>query len=140
MKRLITGLLALCGAFLLTTGAFAQDRDRDRDRGEYWEHERLAREWRSAFYDRLQRDLDHAEHDAYLRGDDFRRFDRAHREVGEFAAKWEHGAFDPHDMDMAIESVQRVVDIRNLRPGDRDALRDDLVAMRRFRAHMEGRR
>jgi hypothetical protein len=135
-----------CGALVLSVGAFAQDYGRpgsssfqDRDRG-YWDRERLAREYRGAFYDRLQVDLDRAERARYLRGDDIHRFDRAHREVGEFQAKWSRGIFDPREMDSAIASVQRVVDIPTLRRDDRDALRDDLARMRSFRAHMEGRR
>ena len=37
----------------------------------YWDRDRLAREYRTAFYDRLQADLDRAEHTRYLRGDDY---------------------------------------------------------------------
>ena len=85
-------------------------------------------------------DLDRAERARYLRGDDIRRFDRAHHEVGEFSAKWSRGVFDPREMDEAIASVQRVVEIPTLHREDREALRDDLARMRSFRAHMEGRR
>jgi hypothetical protein len=132
----------------MSAGAFAQDygrpersnfQDRDHDRG-FWDRERLMREYRGAFYDRLQSDLDRAEHARYLREDDFRRFDRARHEVGEFSAKWSRGVFDPREMDSAIASVQSVVDIRGLHRDDRDALRDDVGRMRAFRAHMEGRR
>jgi hypothetical protein len=150
MKRVVKGLLIGCGALALTAGAFAQDygrpersnfqdRDRDRDRG-YWDRDRLAREYRAVFYDRLQDDLARAERDRYLRGDDLRKFDRARREVGEFQAKWSRGIFDPREMDEAIASVQRVVDIPALRRDHREALREDLRRMREFRAHMEGRR
>ena len=150
MRRVVKGFLISCGALLMTAGAFAQDygrpqrsdfqdHDRDRDRG-FWDRDRLAREYRGAFYDRLQIDLDRAEHARYLRGDDIRKFDRAHREVGEFQAKWARGIFDPHEMDEAIASVQRVADIPGLHRDDRDNLRDDLARMRSFRAHMEGRR
>ena len=150
MKRVVKGILISCGVLALSAGAFAQeygrpersyfqDRDRDRDRG-FWDHDRLMREYRGAFYDRLQNDLARAERSRYLRGDDLRRFDRAHREVGEFQAKWSRGVFDPREMDEAIGSVQRVVDIPALRRDDREALRDDLGRMRSFRAHMEGRR
>ena len=151
MNRIVKGLLIGCGALALTAGAFAQDygrpgdrsyfqdRDRDRDRGP-WDRDRLMREYRGGFYDRLQSDLARAEHSRYLRGDDIGRFDRAHREVGEFQAKWSRGIFDPREMDQAIASVQRVVDIPGLHRDDRDALRDDLARMRSFRAHMEGRR
>ena len=130
MKRLFNVMWMALAAFALTSVASAQ----------YWDHDRLMREYRSAFYDRLQNDLGRAESARYLRGDDYKKFDRAHREVGQFAAKWDHGIFDPHDMDGAIASVQRVVDIPVLRRGDRDALMDDLARMRAFRAHMEGRR
>ena len=151
MKRILTGLLIGSGALMLSVSAFAQDygrpfertyfQDRDHDRdGGYWNRERLMREYRGAFYDRLQSDLARAERTRYLQGDDFRRFDRAHREVGEFQAKWSRGVFDPHEMDSAIASVQRVVDIPGLRRDDREALREDLGRMRAFRAHMEGRR
>jgi hypothetical protein len=147
MKKVVKGLL-IFGAFALSAGAFAQDygrpyqsnfQDRDRDRG-YWDRDRLYREYRGAFYDRLQDDLNRAERARYLRGDDIRSFNRARREVGEFQAKWSRGLFDPREMDEAIHSVQRVVDIPTLRRDDRDALRDDLARMRAFRARMEGRR
>ena len=147
MNRVVKGMLIGCGALALSVSAVAQDyggprssfQDRDRDRG-YWDRDRMMREYRGAFYDRLQSDLDRAERNRYLRGDDIRRFDRARREVGEFSAKWSRGMFDPHEMDSAIASVQRVVDIPALHRDDRDALRDDLARMRAFRAHMEGRR
>jgi hypothetical protein len=148
MKRVTKGLLIASGALMLTAGAFAQDygrpgpssfQDRDRDHG-YWDRDRMMREYRTAFYDRLQGDLARAESARYLRGDDFRKFDRAHHEVGEFEAKWSRGIFDPRDMDAAIGSVQRVVEIPVLRREDREALRFDVGRMREFRAHMEGRR
>lgn len=147
----------MCGALALSASAsvpvqnfsrvgvaYFQDRDHDRDadrddRG-YWDQGRLAREYRGAFYDRLQSDLDRAERSGYLRGDEFGRIQRAHREVAEFQSKWSRGVFDPHEMDEAIGAVQRVMDIRSLREDDRGALREDLFAMRRFRAHMEGHR
>jgi hypothetical protein len=158
MKHLAKGLIVTFGAFLLTAGASAQnysnhartyfqDRDRDGDRGRdgdrdrgQWDRERMAREYRGAFYDRLQADLTRAESARYLRGDEFGRIQRAHREVSEFQSKWSRGVFDAHEMDSAIASVQRVLDIPSLHQDDREALRDDLFAMRRFRAHMEGRR
>ena len=135
MNRMIKRILIGCGVLAMATGAFAQDRDRG-----YWDHDRLMHEYRAAFYDRLQVDLDRAEHARYLTGEDYHRFDKARREVGEFAAKWSHGVFDPHEMDSAIASVQRVADIRGLHREDRDALFEDLARMRSFRAHMEGRR
>jgi len=146
MNRVVRGLLIGCGALALSAGAFAQDYGRPersnfqgRDRGGYWDRDRLAREYRGAFYDRLQDDLSRAERSRYLRGDDIRRFDRARREVGEFQAKWTRGVFDPREMDQAIGAVQRVVEIPALRRDDREALREDLGRMRSFRAHMENR-
>jgi hypothetical protein len=146
MKRVVAGILFGCGMLLSTAGAFAQDYGRpgvshfqDRDRG-YWNRDRLAREYRGAFYDRLQADLARAERGRYLRGDDLARFDRARREVGEFQAKWSRGVFDGREMDEAIGAVQRVVEINAMRRDDREALREDLRRMRSFRAHMEARR
>jgi hypothetical protein len=149
MRRFVTGLIFTCGALLMSGGASAQDygrddrgfyQDRDHDRDGTWDRERMAREYRGAFYDRLQADLSRAENARYLRGDEFARFSRAHREVAQFQEKWSRGVFDPHEMDDAIGAVQRVVDIPSLHREDHEALRDDLYAMRRFRAHMEGRR
>jgi hypothetical protein len=149
MNLLLKGLVSVCGVLALTAGASAQSygrvdhayfQDRDHDRDDHWDHDRLAREYRGAFYDRLQADLDRGQRAGYLREDDLRRFERAHREVGEFQAKWSRGVFDSHEMDEAIASVQRVLDIPSLRHEDREALREDLFNMRRFRAHMEGRR
>jgi hypothetical protein len=134
------------GLLVFGAGAFAQDYGRPgmgfQDRDRYWGRERLSREWRGAFYDRLQADLSRAQRNRYLRGDDQRRFERAHREVGEFSAKWSRGVFDPREMDQAIAAVQRVVEIPALHRDDRDALREDLRRMREFRGRMEagGRR
>lgn len=148
MNRLLTGIITACGALAMSAGAFAQVQNysragiaylQDRD-DQAWDQQRLSREYRGAFYDRLQADLDRAEHAGYLRGEEFGRIQKAHREVAEFQSKWSRGVFSPHDMDAAIASVQRVFDIHALRPEDHDALRDDLFAMRRFRAHMEGHR
>ena len=157
MNRVVKGLLIGCGAVVLsstaiTPRAFAQnsgrsyfqdrdhDRDRDYDRGRDVDHGRMGREYRGAFYDRLQDDLARAENAHYLRGEDLRRFSDAHHEVGRFQAKWSRGVFDRDDMDGAIASVQRVIDIPGLRRDDREALREDIARMRQFRAHMEGRR
>ncbi len=147
MKRVVTGLLIGLGTLALSTGAFAQDYGRARqgtsfqgnDRG-YWDRERLSREYRTAFYDRLQGDLSRAEKNRYLHGEDLRRFDRAHKEVGEFSAKWSRGIFDPREMDQAISAVQRVVEIPALHRDDRDALRQDVRSMRDFRSRMGGAR
>ncbi len=143
MNRIVTGLLIVCGSLSLTGGAFAQDYGRpgaSNFQGGGWDRDRMMHEYRTAFYDRLQIDLDRAEHARYLSGGDFKRFDRARHEVGEFAAKWSRGIFDPHEMDNAIASVQRVAEIPSLHREDRDALFQDLARMRSFRAHMEGRR
>ena len=149
MNRFLTGIITACGAVALSTAAFAQTPNYGRagiayfqDRGDEapWDQQRMVREYRGAFYDRLQTDLDRAESAGYLKGGEFDRIKKAHREVAEFQAKWSRGIFNPHEMDAAIASVQRVEDIGALRPEDHDALRDDLFAMRRFRAHMEGHR
>ena len=149
MKSIVKGLLIGCGAIALSASGFAQDygrrgerfnfQDRDRDRGP-WDHERLGREYRASFYDRLESDLNRAEQNRYLRGNDIQTFDRARKEVREFSAKWSRGVFDAREMDQAIRAVQRVVAIRSLHRDDRDALRQDLESMRRFRARMESRR
>lgn len=144
MNRIGKGILIGCGVLALSAGAFAQDYGRPGassfQGGGYWDHDRMMREYRTAFYDRLQVDLDRAEHARYLTGGDYKRFDKARHEVGEFAAKWSRGIFDPREMDNAIASVQRVADIPSLHRDDRNALLDDLARMRSFRAHMEGRR
>jgi hypothetical protein len=138
MTRPRKPLIALCGALILGFGAYAQDRDRDRDEGGFWDPARMVREYRGAFYDRLQTDLSRAEGSGYVKGDDFDRFSKAHKEVAQFQAKWSRGVFDRSDMDSAIEAVQKVSDLKSLRSEDREALREDLFAMRRFRAHMKG--
>ena len=103
MNRVVKGLLIGCGAVVLsstaiTPRAFAQsygrsyfqdrDRGRDYDRDRDVDHGRMGREYRGAFYDRLQDDLARAEKAHYLRGEDLRRFSDAHHEVGRFQAKW----------------------------------------------------
>src|SRR6476659_743926 len=130
MKRIVKTVLIGCGAIALSGSVFAQDygrprersnfQDRDRDRGP-WNHERLGREYRTSFYDRLESDLNRAEQNRYLRGNDIQTFDRARKEVREFSAKWSRGVFDSREMDQAIRAVQRVVGIRSLHRDDREA-------------------
>ena len=85
--------------------------------------------------DRVRADLDRAARDmGYLSGGDFRRFDHARQEIGEFQQKWNRGRFDRHELDDVIGSLQRVVRSNRIRPRDRDLLIDDLSRLRDIRA------
>lgn len=102
------------------------DRSYDRGYGDY----------RQAFYNRLQSDLERAAGNSYLRGGDLRRFEKARHEIDEFQRKWGRGRYDRHDLDDAIGATQRVANLPGLDYRDRAALDEDLSMMRSFRARM----
>lgn len=132
---------ALIGSSLLVAGIYpvgAQyypDRNgrgyRDTYNGGY-------RDYRDAFYNRLQSDLARAANHGYLRGKDLRRFRQASEEIQEFQNKWARGRYDRHELDDAIAATQRVANLPGLDYRDRAALNEDLARMRDFRARMNG--
>ncbi len=95
-------------------------------------------DYRQAFYDRLEFDLERAANNGYLRGSDLRRFQQARHEIDEFQEKWARGKYDRHALDDAIGATQRVADLPGLDGRDRAALQQDLSIMRRFRGRMSG--
>jgi len=89
---------------------------RDGDRRNY---SRAYGDYRQAFYDRLQSDLDRAANNGYLRGGDLRRFQQARHEIDEFQEKWGHGTCDRHALDDAIAATQRAANLPGLDRPDR---------------------
>lgn len=118
------------------------DRDRDyRDRDDRGYRENYNGgygDYRQAFYNRLQADLERAANNGYLRGNDLRRFRQASEEIREFQEKWARGRYDRHELDDAIGATQRVANLPGLDYRDRAAINEDLARMRNFRARMNG--
>lgn len=113
------------GTALLAAAAFAQyDRPYgDRD---------YARQDRSLF-DRARMDLDRAAAYPYASRADRKRFDEARRELFDFESRFDQGRYEKHELDEAINRLQRVVDSNSLDPRDRGSLSDDLRRMRDYR-------
>jgi hypothetical protein len=112
-------------SMLLAISAFAQydrpygDRDSARqDRG---------------LFDRARMDLDRASAYPYASRADRKRFDEARRELFDFESRFDQGRYEKHELDEAIDRIQRVVNSNSLEPRDRGALADDLRRMRDYR-------
>ncbi|HZL57322.1 MAG TPA: hypothetical protein VFC21_09585 [Bryobacteraceae bacterium] len=127
MRRTIRTLIpTLAIAGLAACQAFAQQYDRpygDRD---------YARQDRSLF-DRARADLDRASNYQYSSRADRKRFDEARRDLFDFAARFEQGRYEKHELDHAIDRVENVVSHNSLNPRDRGALDEDLRRMRDYR-------
>jgi hypothetical protein len=78
-------------------------------------------------------DLDHASAYPYASRADRRRFDEARRELFDFESRFDQGRYEKHELDEAIDRIQRVVNDNSLDPRDRGALLDDLRRMRDYR-------
>jgi hypothetical protein len=86
-----------------------------------------------ALFDRVRADLDRASNYPYASRGDRRRFDEARRELFDFESRFDRGRYDKHELDEAIDRLQRVVNSNSLDPRDRGVLADDLRRMRDFR-------
>ena len=86
-----------------------------------------------ALVDRVQADLNHAYDMRRFSDADRDRLNHSEKELREFAAKWDHGKFDKGQLNGAIDAVQRVLDKNRMHPGDRDAISDDLLQLRRMK-------
>jgi len=86
-----------------------------------------------ALFDRVRMDLDHASAYPYASRADRRRFDEARRELFDFESRFDQGRYEKHELDEAIDRIQRVVNDNSLDPRDRGALLDDLRRMRDYR-------
>jgi hypothetical protein len=87
-----------------------------------------------ALFDRARTDLDRASSYPYSSRDDRRRFDEARRELFDFESRFDQGRYEKHELNEAIDRIQRVVSHNSLDPRDRGALEDDLRRMRDYRA------
>ena len=133
MRQLIWKGLAGSSLLLLALSGNAQVRDHDgaQDRREYRQEAGFPLE-------RVIADLNRAESNSRFDRGDWKRFDNARREIAQFQRKWISGRYDRRELDQAIASVQRVMDLRSLNPRDRAALAGDLGRMREFRANSSG--
>jgi hypothetical protein len=91
-----------------------------------------ARQDRSVF-DRARMDLDRASAYPYASHADRKRFDEARRELFDFESRFDQGRYEKHELDEAIDRLQRVVSANSLDPRDRGALSGDLRRMRDYR-------
>src|SRR5438067_1848979 len=86
-----------------------------------------------ALFDRVRADLDRASSYPYASRSDRRRFDEARRELFDFESRFDRGRYEKHELDEAIDRLQRVVSYNSLEPRDRGALEEDLRRMRDYR-------
>jgi len=107
--------------------ASAQSYDRPRGDRDYARQDR-------ALFDRVRIDLDRACRYPYASRDDRKRFDEARRDLFDFESKFDGGRYDKHELNEAIDRIQKVVSRNSLDPRDRGALDDDLRRMRDYRA------
>jgi hypothetical protein len=130
MRRML--FLFPIASTLLAVSAFAQYDRPYGDRG-------YARQDR-ALFDRVRVDLDRASAYPYASRGDRKRFDEARRELFDFESRFDQGRYEKHELDEAIDRVQRVVSENSLDPRDRGALADDLRRMRDYREFRNRRR
>lgn len=86
-----------------------------------------------AFFDRVRMDLDRASAYPYSSGADRKRFDEARRELFDFESRFDQGLYDRHQLDRAIDRLDRVASRNSLSPRDRGALDEDLRRLRDYR-------
>ena len=97
-----------------------------------WGDRDYARQDRTLF-DRVRMDLDRAAAYPYSSRGDRRRFDEAKRELFDFESRFDQGRYEKHELDEAIDRIQKVVNGNSLDPRVRGALSDDLRQMRDYR-------
>jgi hypothetical protein len=120
MRRLTLSIL------FLTTAAFAVAQ-----RYDYRTEDPVRRD--HALFDKVRADLDHAGSYPYSSRSDLKRFDEARRELFDFESRFDQGRYEKHELDDAINRLNRVVSHNSLDPRDRGTLSDDLRRMRDFR-------
>jgi hypothetical protein len=124
MKRLIRLLLPGVAFLTLTAAASAQFGPPE---GPY-RPDRVDR-----LIDRVHDDLNHGYSVWHLSDGERDRLNHAEKELREFARKWRTGKFDKGQLDDSIASVQHVLDKNHLSGAERDALWEDVTALRRMR-------
>jgi len=124
MRRIFpTFILLLSGV-----AAFGQSVPYDRPYGD----RDYARQDHSLF-DRVRMDLDRASGYPYASRADRKRFDEARSKLFDFESRFDQGRYEKHELDDAIDRIQRVVANNSLDPRDRGALDEDLRRMRDYR-------
>lgn len=93
-----------------------------------------------SLFDRVRSDLDRAGNYRYASRADQKRFDEARRELLDFESRFDRGRYDRHELDQAINRIEKVVTHNSLDPRERGALEDDLRRMRDYRAFREHNR
>lgn len=104
----------------------AQYSDRPYSDGNYSRHDR-------AVFDRARMDLDRASAYPYASRADRKRFDEARRELFDFESRFDRGRYNKHELNEAIDRIERVVSHNSLEPRDRGALAEDVRRMRDYR-------
>jgi len=119
-------LAALFSALMISGAAMAQYSDRPYSDGNYSRPDR-------AVFDRARMDLDRASAYPYASRADRKRFDEARRELFDFESRFDRGRYNKHELNEAIDRIERVVSHNSLEPRDRGALAEDVRRMRDYR-------
>src|SRR4051794_39981760 len=106
MNRILTALLMTSA--MLAAPAFGQY-DRSYGDRDYARQER-------GLFDRTRADLERASAYPYASRGDRKRFDEARRELFDFESRFDQGRYDKHELDEAIDRIQRVVSSNSLDP------------------------
>jgi len=117
---------ALFSAVIAIGAAMAQYPDRPYADRDYARRDR-------ALFDRVRMDLDRASSYPYSSRADRKRFDEARRELFDFESRFDRGRYNKHELNEAIDRIERVVSHNSLDPRDRGALADDVRRMRDYR-------
>ena len=134
----LTKLFAVCAVLSLGTASYAQRYDRSYPYGRspygqaYSDRDYAQRD--RALFDRARADLDRAGNYPYASRGDRKRFDEARRELFDFTSRFDQGRYDKHELNEAIDRLQKVVSHNSLDPRDRGALDDDIRRMRDYRS------
>ncbi len=120
-------ILTVFFSALATAGAaMAQYPDRPYPDRDYARRDR-------ALFDHVRMDLDRAANYPYASRGDRKRFDEARRELFDFESRFDQGRYNKHELDEAINRIDRVVSRNSLDPRDRGALAEDVRRMRDYR-------
>jgi hypothetical protein len=81
----------------------------------------------------VRSDLDRAESNLPEYSGNRPPFDRVRGELSELQRQWDESAYEPHQVDTVIRTLDRALDNSDLRIRDRDRLTSDLDQLRDFR-------
>src|SRR4051794_12696427 len=109
MKRIFLSLSVT--SLLLAASAFAQYDRPYADRDVYEDRHDARRD--RAVFDRARMDLDRASAYPYSSRADRKRFDEARRELFDFESRFDRGHYEKHELDEAIDRIQRVVNFNS---------------------------